>query len=149
MEALIELAVAIVTFVFEVTIHALVFIFLLLTSIFSPRYRAKLRQTWNTSIWRKLGLVLGVTLYSTAFIFALFVWIPVVMGTPSDSEASQQGSATRIEFSKQEMDKIQKTKTIEELVNVAGDLAKQKFAERKVKLDQRGSGQRTPAETTR
>lgn len=147
METLIELAVAIVAFVFEVTIHALVFVYLLLMSIFSPRYRAKLRQTWNTSIWRKLGLVLGGTLYSTAFIFALFVWIPVVMGTPSDSEAFKQRPATRIEFSKQEMDKIQKTKTIEELVSVAGDLAKQKFAERKAKFDQRGSGQRTPAES--
>lgn len=148
MEALIELAVAIVAFVFEVTIHALVFMSLLLTSIFSPRYRAKLKQSWNTSSWRKLGLVLGVTLYSTAFIFALFVWIPVVRSHPSDSGATQQGSATRIEFSKQEMDKIRKTKTIEELVSVAGDLAKQKFEERKAKLDQIGSGQRTPAETT-
>jgi hypothetical protein len=147
MEALIELAIAFVSFVFEVTIHALVFVCLLLMSIFSPRYRAKLKQNWNTSGWRKLGLVFGVTLYSAALIFALFVWIPVILGTTSDSEATQQGSATQIEFSKQEMDKIQKTKTIEELVSVAGDLAKQKFAERKADLDQRGSGQRTPAES--
>ncbi len=49
MEALVEIVMAIISFLIEMTIHAAVFIFLLIMAIFSPRYRSKLRERWDTS----------------------------------------------------------------------------------------------------
>lgn len=77
MDALAELALAIVAFIFEVTIHALVFVYLLLRAIFSPAYRRKLREHWDTSNWRRAGIVLGIGVYMAALVFALLVWTPL------------------------------------------------------------------------
>ena len=74
MEILLELIGAIIAFIIEVTIHALVFLFLLFMATFSPKYRKKLRDDWNTSNWKRFSIVLGIGMYSIALILALFVW---------------------------------------------------------------------------
>lgn len=138
MEALAELAIAIVTFIFEVTIHALVFVFLLVMSIFSPRYRHKLKEDWKTSGWKRFSIVLGISLYSIALVIALFVWIPVMGARDAPTASNESESSITIQLSSDEIEKMKKTKEIVELVDVAGSFIKRKLEERKQKAEQDG-----------
>ena len=131
MEALGQLLVAIVTFIFEVTIHAIVFIYLLVMSIFSPRYREKLREEWETSIWKRFSIVLGVAMYSVALILALLFWIPFLLRASPEAAEQDQNSSVKIEFSSEEVQRMKDTKEIDELVDVAGGIIKRKLEERK------------------
>ena len=141
MEALGQLLVAIVTFLFEVTIHAVVFVFHLVMAVFSPRYREKLQKDWDTSAWKRFSIVLGVTMYSVALILALLFWIPALSRrTPEVAEADKKPSVT-IEFNSEEVQRIKNTKEIDDLVDVAGGIIKRKLAERKEEAEQAGTGQ--------
>jgi hypothetical protein len=136
MEALGQLLVAIVTFIFEVTIHAVVFVFHLVMALFSPRYREKLQEDWDTSAWKRFSIVLGVTMYSAALILALLFWIPALSRrTPEVSETDKNPSVT-IGFSSEEVQQMKNTKEIDELVDVAGGIIKRKLAERKEEAEQ-------------
>lgn len=84
-----ELIHAIIAFVLEITVHAAIFIFLMLMSIFSPRYRKKLKEKWNTSNRRRFTMVLGISLYATALFVALAIWIPAISGNQDSSENSE------------------------------------------------------------
>lgn len=75
MEVLVEIIVALVAFLCEATLHALVFIYLLLRAIFSPAYRLKLREHWNTTTWRRAAIVLGVSLYMAVLVAVLLGWL--------------------------------------------------------------------------
>ncbi len=132
MEALIELLAAIVAFIVEVTFHAVVFIFMLLMAIFSPRYRKKLKAEWETSTWRRIAIVLGITLYSSALILALMIWTPFVSRRSPEVAAVSQDP---IEFSSADMQQMKNTKEIDELIDVAGDILKRKLTERKKAAD--------------
>jgi heme/copper-type cytochrome/quinol oxidase subunit 2 len=141
MEALGQLLVAMVTFIFEVTIHAVVFIFHLVMAIFSPRYREKLRDDWDTSPWRRFSIVLGVTMYSAALILALLFWLPALSSrTPEVADADKKPTVT-IEFSSEEVQRMKHTKEIDELVDVAGGIMMRKLAERRVEAEKAGTGQ--------
>ena len=135
MEALAELVAAIAAFIFEVTIRAVVFVFILVMSIFSPRYRTKLKRQWDTSTWQRFAMILGATLYSAALILALFVWIPMIGSDQADSSVGERRSAVTIEFSRDEVETMKKTKKLDELVDVAGNLLKRKLAEQKEKAE--------------
>ena len=141
MEALAELAIAFVTFIFEVTIHALIFVFLLVMSIFSPRYRQKLKEDWDTSGWKRFSIVLGISLYSIALVIALFVWIPVMGARDAPTTSNESESSITIQFSSDEIEKMKKTKEIDELVDVAGNFIKRKLEERKQEAEQDGAEQ--------
>jgi hypothetical protein len=131
MEALGQLLVAIVTFIFEVTIHAVVFIFHLVMAIFIPRFREKLQDDWDTSAWKRFSIVLGVTMYSAALIFALVFWIAALSRrTPEVADTDKKPSVT-IEFSSEEVQRMKNTEKIDELVDVAGGIIKRKLAERR------------------
>ena len=136
METLAEIALAIVTFLFEVTFHAVVFIFLLLMAIFSPNYRKKLKDQWDTSNWQRFGIVLGVTLYSAALIVALIFWTPFLGRRTEVVDATDQKHAVTIEFSADEVHRMKKTKELDQLVNVAGKIIKRKLEERKQEAEQ-------------
>ena len=124
MEALIDLIKAIAAFVIDVTIHALVFIFHLLMAAFSPHYRQKLREDWNTSNLNRFSIILGVSLYSIALAIALFVWIPI-LGNQDEPETND--SPISNQFTQDEIKQMKGTKEIGELVDVAGDIIKQKL----------------------
>jgi thiol:disulfide interchange protein len=136
MEALAEILLAIVTFLIEVTFHAVVFIFLLVMAIFSPSYRKKLKDQWDTSNWQRVGIVLGVAMYSAALVLALFFWTPfLTRGTDDVATADPQQSIT-LKFSDDEIQKMKKTKEIDQLVETAGSIIKRKLAERKQEAEQ-------------
>ncbi len=141
MEAIAELFVAIGAFILEVTIHALVFVFILAMSVFSPRFRAKLKQEWDTSNSQRFAMVLGATLYSGALLFALFVWVPMLgSAKAADLSAKEQRSGSSIEFTNDEVEEMKKIQKLGELVDVAGNLLKRKLAEReRAKSDKDGS----------
>lgn len=140
MEALAELALAIVTFLFEVTFHAVVFIFLLLMAMFSPHYRKKLRDQWDTSNWQRFGIVLGLAMYSAALIVALLFWTPFLGRGAEDVATADQKHAITINFSADEVQRMTKTKELDQLVDVAGSIIKRKLAERKKEAEQAVDG---------
>lgn len=146
MEALAELITAIVAFVFEVTIHAIVFVNILFMSIFSSRYRAKLKQQWDKSNGEKFAMFLGVTLYSTAILFALFVWVPWIGRDQGDRSSGERRSAGSKGFSRDELESMKRTQDLDELLDVAGDLLKRKLAEQKEKAKQGETGISSPAD---
>ena len=133
MEALLELIGAIVAFIIEVTIHALVFIYLMIRAVFSADYRQKLREAWDASLWKRFAIVFGILMYSTALAIALFVWIPLIgiSGNHREKQTNDNESSITIEFTSEEVDKIKETKEIDELVDVAGGFIKRKLEERK------------------
>lgn len=133
MEALVELVIAIVAFIFEVTIHALIFVYLLIRAAFSAAYRQKLSEHWNTSNWKRVAIVLGIGLYSAALAFALIVWIPVINSADQrQAEPTPRSEDTiQIEFTSEEIKKLKETKEIEGLVDTAGGFIKRKLEERK------------------
>jgi len=75
MEVLVEIIVALVAFLCEATLHALVFIYLLLRAIFSPAYRLKLREHWNTTTWNRAAIVLAVSLYAAVLVAVPLGWL--------------------------------------------------------------------------
>jgi amino acid transporter len=133
MEALIGLLAEILAFIVEVTFHAVVFIFMLLMAIFSPRYRKKLKAEWETTTWRRIAIVLGITLYSSALILALIIWTPFFARRSPEVAAVSQDP---IEFSNADMQQMKNTKEIDQLIDVAGDILKRKLAERKKAAEQ-------------
>jgi amino acid transporter len=136
MEAIGQLLAAIVTFLLEVTFHALVFVFHFLMAMFNPRYRDKLQEDWNTSAWKRFNIALGVTMYTAAFIIALIFWIPTLLRRPPEVVTQDKKPTITIEFSSEETQQIKNTKKIEELVDVAGGIIKRKIAEREEEAQQ-------------
>ena len=133
MGVLLELIDGIIAFIIEVTIHALVFIYLMIRAVFSADYRQKLREAWDTSLWKRFAIVFGILMYSTALAIALFVWIPLIgsSGNHREKQTNDNESSITIEFTSEEVDKIKETKEIDELVDVAGGFIKRKLEERK------------------
>ena len=136
MEALAELVMIIVTFLIEVTIHSLVFIFLLLMAIFSPHYRKNLRDQWDTSNWHRLAIVCGVTMYSTALIVALLFWTPLLHRSSNEVATTDQNKTITIKFTDDEVQRMKKTKEIDQLVDIAGNIIKRKLTERRKEAEQ-------------
>jgi signal transduction histidine kinase len=145
MEALLELIGAIVVFIFEVTVHALVFVYLLFRAAYSATYRQKLSEHWNTSNWRRVSILLGIGLYSAALIFALMVWIPILTSSDQRQETPRSDEAIKIEFTSEEIKKLKETKEIDELVDTAGEFIKRKIEERR-QAEQVGAPNPLPAE---
>jgi TRAP-type C4-dicarboxylate transport system permease small subunit len=149
MEALAELVVAIIGFFLEVTVHALVFIWLLLMAAFSPKYREKLKHQWTTSTSNRIAITLGLSLYSIAFIFALLFWISACRSTrvPTGAQNAEK-SANTISFSKEEMHKLEETKKIGELVDTARVLIEQRFDKRRQPAEN-ATGLPSPADASK
>jgi TRAP-type C4-dicarboxylate transport system permease small subunit len=130
MEALVQILLAVVAFILEVTLHAIVFVFYLLMAIFSKRYREKLRNDWATSPSKRFGIVICATFYSAALIFALLFWLPVLLnGTPEVIDKDNK-SSVNFDFSNEELQRMKNTKEIKDLVDVAGGIVKRKLEER-------------------
>ncbi len=133
MEVLLELVGVIIAFIIEVTIDAIVFIYLLVRAMFSAGYRRKLHEAWDTSSWKRFGIIFGMVMYATALAIALLVWIPLIGGSKSHGEehANENQLEVAIEFTPEEVDEMKKTKEIQELADVAGNFIKRKLEERK------------------
>lgn len=138
MSALLELIAAILAFIVEVTIHALVFVFYLVMAIFSPRYREKLKEDWDRSVWKRISIVSGIGLYSAALAFALFFWTPFLTSgkDPELSENEASDPDAEVQFTRDEIREIRETKEIGEMVKVAGDILKRKAEERENEAEQ-------------
>ncbi len=138
MSALVELILAIIAFIIEVTFHALVFVFYLVMAIFSPKYRKKLKEDWNGSNWRRVSIVSGIALYSAALAFALFFWTPFLR-TGKDPDVNKKEVSepeTGVRFTLDEIKDIRETKELGDLVKVAGDILKRKADERENEAEQ-------------
>ena len=150
MEALLELIGAIIAFIIEVTIHAIVFIYLLVRAVFSADYRKRLHDAWDTSLWKRFGIIFGIVMYSTTLAIALFVWIPLISESKNHREehVNENKSKVAIEFTPEEVDKMKKTKEIYELLDVADNFIKRKLEERKQQkqAEQDAAGNPLPVE---
>ena len=131
MEALGQLLATIAEFIFEVTIHALVFVFHLVMAMFNRRYREKLQEDWDASARKRIGIVLGVTMYSAALILALLFWISALSRQATEVADTEKNPSVKIESSSDDVQRMKNTKEIGELVDVAGGIIKRRLAERK------------------
>ncbi len=133
MVALSELLLAIACFILEVTIHSLVFVYLIIRAMFSSPYRQKLREEWSTSNRHRVSIILGIGLYSAALAVALFFWIPTIRGKDGQrANASKAGpAATTIQLSPAEIENVKDAEEFGELVDVAGAIIKRKLEDRK------------------
>ncbi len=131
MEALTESVGVILAFLIEMTLHAVVFLFLLSMAIFSPHYRKKLRDRWNASSWKRFEIVLGVSLYSFAVLVAVLFWVPSLLLGAKDVAAKEQNQAIKIEFSSEEVHQLEETTKMKQLMDAAGNTIKRKLAERR------------------
>ena len=118
------------TFLLEVTLHAAYFLFLLLMALFSPRYREKLRQQWDTSARQKFGLVFGATAYVVALLIAGFFWGPLLLHDRDSATRREGGGQHTVEFTKEEMDTLRKTTDLDSIGKTAEDILRRKLAER-------------------
>ncbi len=141
MEPLIEIVVAIAVFIFEVTIHSIVIGCISLLSLFSPRYRAILREQWNTSNWDRFAMILGGTLYAAGIAFAILVWVQVQRNGKTTATASQPSSIISIQFTHQDPAAMPETKKADSLVEAAAHLVQRKLNERKAKAAQEKAAQ--------
>ena len=110
MEALGQLLSTIAEFIFEVTIHAVVFVFHLVMALFSRRYRGKLREDWDASAWRRTCIVLGVAMYSAALILALLFWIPALSRHATASADTEDSPSEKTESGGDDIRRMKNTK---------------------------------------
>jgi magnesium-transporting ATPase (P-type) len=61
--------------IIEVTIYAILFIGYAVLSLFSPKYREKLKQSWQKSLWGRIGIIFGVTLCATIAVAICLFWM--------------------------------------------------------------------------
>jgi hypothetical protein len=141
METLIEIIVAIAVFIFEVTIQSVVIGCISLLSLFSPRYRAMLRQHWNTSNWERFAMILGGTLYAAGIAFAILVWLQVQSNGKSTAAGSQPSALSSIQFTNQDPAAMPQPKKVDSLVEAAAHLVQRKLNERKAKSAQEKAAQ--------
>lgn len=132
MGAVAELAVAIFAIVLEITIHALGFVYLLFRAIFSPKYRKKLHDEWNTSPRKRFFIVLGIMMYSIALFIATYFWFLVLAPNSAEKNAleSQQQENT-VKLTSKEVSEVIRAKKEGRFTEAVGELIKQKYNEKK------------------
>jgi len=130
MEALGEALAAIFLIVIEVTMRAIAFVFHLGFAVFSPRYRAMVREEWNASVAGRVAIVFGSMFSLLALIFAIYLWTPIFF----EDEPSQQEKDSRtrlaLAFSGEDQERIMKTKEIDELVEVGSEIILRRLEEK-------------------
>lgn len=127
MEAVFEIIIWIVYVIFEMTIHALVFICLMVMSIFSPRYRQRLKDDWESSRGKRFSIVLGICFYSVALMIALIFWVPVIWAGGEFTEPGGDESVIGVQLSSKKDEEVDQKEKVKELVEVAGDFIKRRL----------------------
>lgn len=128
MESLVSIFFAFAELVLTVTFHAAVFLFFLVSAAFSPRYREKLRNEWNTSGRNRFGMVLGATIHVTFLVIALFFWIPLLL---SDDGRPHRQERETVRFTQEEADRLRKTTDFRSLEEAAREIIVRKRSERR------------------
>ena len=141
MEAILELLVTFVTLLVELTVQAVVFLFLLVMAAFSPGSRRKLKEQWDRSIWQRVSMVsLGVT-YAGVLIFVVVVWVRYLGGGEKVVESPPDGrNVIRVEISGDGESGVKKGEVIEKLLDKAGSVIRRKLEDRKRETDREAEG---------
>ena len=137
MEVILEFIAMVVSLIFEVTIHALTFICLIVMSIFSQRYRQRLKEDWATAGRKRYLIALGICFYSIALAIALVVWVPVIRAGDKLTDSAREDSPVDDVFSSEEDEKLDKEK-VEKVIKVAGDFIKRRLEK---KREEEGAGE--------
>ena len=131
-------------FFIEVTIHALVFIFHLIMAAFSAEYRAKLKKDWDTSWWKRAGIVLGILLYSAALLIALLVWTSVIELGSKPTKTPDTKPPIPINLTPSD---LKESKEVGDLIDTAEGILKQKLEEHRQRKQDQSNESKDPAES--
>ena len=134
-------------FFIEVTIHALVFIFHLIMAAFSAEYRAKLKKDWDTSWWKRAGIVLGILLYSAALLIALLVWTSVIELGSKPTKTPDTKPPIPINLTPSDLKDLKETKEVGDLIDTAEGILKQKLEEHRQRKQDQSNESKDPAES--
>ena len=126
-EAVFEIIILIMIVIFEITIHVLVLICPLVMSIFSPRYRQRLKDDWENSRGKRFSIVLGICFYSVALMIALIFWVPVIWAGGEFTEPGGDESVIGVQLSSKKDEEVDQKEKVKELVDFAGDFIKRRL----------------------
>ena len=140
MDALFELVVTLGTWLVELTVEAVVFLFLLVMAAFSPGSRRKLNAQWDRSIWQRVSMVALGVVYAGVLIFVVVVWVRYVGGGEKVVEVPPDGNVIRIEISDDGESGVKKGEVIEKLLDKAGSVIRRKLEDRKRETDREAEG---------
>ena len=131
MEALFELVVMFVTLLVELTVQAVVFLFLLVMAAFDPGARRKLKEQWDRSIWQRVSMVSLGVIYAGVLVFVVVMWVRFSGGGEKVVEREDRKEGIRVESSGDGESGVKKGEVIEKLLDKAGSVIRRKLEDRK------------------
>jgi hypothetical protein len=131
MEALFELVVTFVTLLVELTVQAVVFLFLLVMAAFDPGARRKLKEQWDRSIWQRVSMVSLGVIYAGVLVFVVVMWVRFSGGGEKVVEREDRKEGIRVEISGDGEPGVRKGEVIEKLLDKAGSVIRRKLEDRK------------------
>jgi hypothetical protein len=141
MEALFELVVTFVTLLVELTVQAVVFLFLLVMAAFDPGARRKLKEQWDRSIWQRVSMVSLGVVYAGVVVFVVVMWVRFSGGGAEVVDAlPDRREGIRVEISADGDSGVKKGEVIEKLLDKAGSVIRRKLEDRKREADREAEG---------
>lgn len=131
MEALFELVVTFVTLLVELTVQAVVFLFLLVMAAFDPGARRKLKGQWDRSIWQRVSMVSLGVVYAGVVVFVVVMWVRFSGGGAEVVEREERKEGMRVEISGDGESGVKKGEVIEKLLDKAGRVIRRRLDDRK------------------
>jgi len=131
MEALFELVVTFVTLLVELTVQAVVFLFLLVMAAFDPGARRKLKEQWDRSIWQRVSMVSLGVIYAGVLGLVVVMWVRFSGGGEKVVEREDRKEGIRVEISGDGEPGVKKGEVIEKLLDKAGSVIRRKLEDRK------------------
>ena len=131
MEALFELVVTFVTLLVELTVQAVVFLFLLVMAAFDPGARRKLKEQWDRSIWQRVSMVSLGVVYAGVVGLVVVMWVRFSGGGEKVVEREDRKEGIRVEISGDGEPGVRKGEVIEKLLDKAGSVIRRKLEDRK------------------
>jgi hypothetical protein len=126
-EAVFEIIILIMIVIFEITIHVLVLICPLVMSIFSPLYRQRLKDDWESSRRKRFSILLEICFYSVALMIALIFWVPVIWAGGEFTEPGGDESVIGVQLSSKKDEEVDQKEKVKELVEFRGDFIKRRL----------------------
>lgn len=123
MEAIFELVVTFVTLLVELTVQAVVFLFMLVMATFDPGARRKLKEQWDRSIWQRVSMVSLGVVYAGVVVFVVVMWVRFSGGGAEVVEGEDRKRETE--------SGVKKGEVIEKLLDKAGSVIRRRQDERK------------------
>lgn len=79
MEAIAEIILVLIAALVELTVWAVIGLFVVVRAIFSQRHREKLKREWNSGWKGKIAIVFSAVLWTSIIATAGYFWVPALL----------------------------------------------------------------------